>query len=315
MTNVSASNVWLASGAGVTYKRSPVDRRASALAEGTLVRVINAAGRLAVEVPDGIVDVAQASDGRFGPDVQSVYDQWAEFADWAKGQTEATGPMPAPEDVGPPVPGPRQIFAIGLNYKDHADETGAAYPEQPMVFTKFQTSIAPPVGELTLPSGAVDWEVELVVVIGTAGANIAEGDAWSHVAGLTAGQDYSERIVQTAGKPPQFSMGKSYPGFAPLGPALVTPDDFEDLDNIALTCSIDGEKLQDGRTKDLLFDVPQLISWLSAITPLTPGDIIFTGTPAGVGVGMDPRRFLKPGEVVETTIEGIGSLTQTCVAP
>lgn len=277
------------------------------------MRVVNAAGRLALELPNGIIDVATASDGRFGPDVQAVYDQWAEFSEWASGQTEVTGPVPAPEDLGAPVPCPRQIFAIGLNYKDHADETGASYPEQPLVFTKFQSSIAPPVGELTLPSGAVDWEVEMVAVIGTAGANISEADAWSHVAGLTVGQDYSERKVQTAGKPPQFSMGKSYPGFSPLGPALVTTDEFDNVDDLALTCSIDGEMLQDGRTSNLLFNVSQLISWLSAITPLTPGDIIFTGTPAGVGVARDPRRFLKPGEVVVSTVEGIGSITQTCV--
>lgn len=277
------------------------------------MRVVNAAGRLAIERPDGIIDVAEASDGQFGPDVQSVYDEWGDFTEWASGQTEVTGPIPAPEDLGAPAPCPRQIFAIGLNYKDHADETGASYPEQPMVFTKFQSSIAPPVGQVTLPSGAVDWEVELVVVIGSAGANISEADAWSHVAGLTVGQDYSERIVQTAGKPPQFSMGKSYPGFAPLGPALVTTDEFDDLDDLSLTCSIDGEMLQNGRTKNLLFNVSQLIAWLSAITPLSPGDLIFTGTPAGVGVGMDPRRFLKSGEVVVSTIEGIGSITQTCV--
>ena len=278
------------------------------------MRIINAAGRLAIELPDGIIDVAHASGGTFGPNAQSVYDHWADFIVWAGEQTVATGPKPAAEDLGPPAPNPRQIFAIGLNYKDHADETGAAYPESPLVFTKFQSSIAGPYGELTLPSGGVDWEVELVVVIGTGGSNIAEADAWSHVAGLTAGQDYSERKVQTAGTPPQFSMGKSFPGFSPLGPALVTCDEFADVDDLALCCAIDGEVVQDGRSSDLLFDVSQLIAWLSSITPLTPGDIIFTGTPAGVGVARTPRRFLKPGEVVTTTIEGIGSMEQRCVS-
>lgn len=280
------------------------------------MRIINTAGRLAIELGDGVIDVAEASGGAFGPDVQGIYDQWTEFVEWASGQTgptEATGPLPAREDRGAPTPCPRQIFAIGLNYKDHADETGSEYPAQPLVFTKFQSAIAGPYGELELPSEAVDWEVELVVVIGIGGAGIAEADAWNHVAGLTVGQDYSERRVQRAGKPPQFSMGKSFPGFAPLGPALVTCDEFADVDDLALTCSIDGEVMQDGRTSDLLFTVSQLIAWLSDITPLTPGDIIFTGTPAGVGAARDPRRFLTSGEVVTSSIEGIGTIEQRCI--
>ncbi|MGZ0217523.1 MAG: fumarylacetoacetate hydrolase family protein [Acidimicrobiales bacterium] len=278
------------------------------------MRIVNAGGRLALELSDGIVDVATASNGSFGPDVQEVYDQWSEFVEWAKGQTELTGPHPAQEDLGAPAPRPRQIFAIGLNYKDHADETGSAYPDSPLVFTKFQTSIAAPFGSLVLPSGDVDWEVEMVVIIGTGGANIAEADAWSRVAGLTVGQDYSERAIQLAGTPPQFSMGKSFPGFSPLGPRLVTIDEFENVDDLALSCDIDGEIVQDGRTNHLLFNVPQLIAWLSSITPLTPGDLIFTGTPAGVGMARNPRRFLEPGEVVTSTIEGIGSIAQRCVS-
>jgi 2,4-diketo-3-deoxy-L-fuconate hydrolase len=278
------------------------------------MRIINIGGRLALQLAGGSIDVAEASSSEFGPDVQAVYERWSEFLAWATGQTEPTGPTPAPDSLGSPVPLPRQTFAVGLNYKDHADETRSAYPESPLVFTKFASAIAPPVGELVLPSESVDWEVELVVVIGTGGSDISEDAAWQHVAGLTLGQDYSERVVQKAGTPPQFSMGKSFPGFAPLGPCLVTLDEFDDVDNVALECRVNGEVMQSGRSSQLLFSVTQLIAWLSSICPLLPGDIIFTGTPAGVGAGMKPPRFLKPGDVVVGSAEGIGSLEQRCVA-
>lgn len=277
------------------------------------MRIVNAAGRLALELTDGIVDVAQASDGQFGPDPQNVYGHWAEFADWAASQATATGPSPTPTELGAPVPRPRQIFAIGLNYRAHADESDIEYPESPLVFTKFQSAIAPPTGDLVLPSGRVDWEVEIVAVIGTGGTNIAEADGWHHVAGLTVGQDYSERKVQLTGKPPQFSMGKSFAGFAPLGPRLVTLDEFDNVDDIGLECRIDDEVVQSGRSSQLIFSVPQLISWLSNICELYPGDLIFTGTPAGVGAAQKPPRFLAPGEVVVSTVEGIGSLEQRCI--
>jgi 2,4-diketo-3-deoxy-L-fuconate hydrolase len=278
------------------------------------VRIINIGGRLALELAGGSIDVAEASGGEFGPDIQAVYERWSEFVAWATGQTEPTGPTPAPGGLGSPVPLPRQTFAVGLNYKDHADETGSTYPESPLVFTKFASAIAPPVGELVLPSESVDWEVELVVVIGMGGSDISEDAAWQLVAGLTLGLVYSERVVQKAGTPPQFSMGKSFPGFAPLGPCLVTLDEFDDVDNVALECRVNGEVMQSGRSSQLLFSVPQLIAWLSSICPLLPGDIIFTGTPAGVGAGMKPPRFLKPGDVVVGSAEGIGSLEQRCVA-
>lgn len=277
------------------------------------MRVVNVSGRLALELADGIVDVATASEGKFGPDIQAVYDRWSDFVEWASAQTEVTGPLPAASDLGSPVPCPRQNFAIGLNYRDHADESGIPYPEQPLVFTKFQSSIAPPTGELRLPSANVDWEVELVAVIGTGGANISTDDAWQHVAGLTIGQDFSERKVQTAGRPPQFSMGKSYPGFTPMGPRLVTLDEFENVDDIALECRVNDEVMQSGRSSQLIFTVPELIAWLSSICTLQPGDVIFTGTPAGVGGARKPPRFLAPGDVVLTTIDGIGSLEQRCV--
>jgi len=165
------------------------------------------------------------------------------------------------------------------------------------------------------PGGHTDWEIELVVVIGRRAVNVQVDDAWSHVAGLTAGQDLSERVSQLAGPAPQFSLGKSFPGFAPLGPWVVTVDEFTDPDDLGLSCAIDGETVQDGRTRDLLFPIRQLIAGLSAVTALEPGDIVFTGTPPGVGLGRDPQRWLQPGEVLTSHIEGIGELRQSFVSP
>jgi 2-keto-4-pentenoate hydratase/2-oxohepta-3-ene-1,7-dioic acid hydratase in catechol pathway len=162
-----------------------------------------------------------------------------------------------------------------------------------------------------LPSDSVDWEVELVVVIGASAHRVGAGDAWSVVAGLTAGQDLSDRQVQLRPPMPQFSLGKSFPGFGPTGPWLVTTDELDDPDDLALSCSIDGEVMQSSRTSDLIFSVPRLIDALSHITPLLPGDLIFTGTPSGVGVARKPQRFLTAGSVLETRIEGIGTMTTT----
>jgi 2-keto-4-pentenoate hydratase/2-oxohepta-3-ene-1,7-dioic acid hydratase in catechol pathway len=268
--------------------------------------------------PDGqaSLDIAKASGGRFGPAAGQVYDEWERFTEWAAGAVldfAAGGPF-SPAKAEAPSPAPRQVFAIGLNYRDHADESGQAYPTSPLTFTKFVASFAGPETTLVLPKGAVDWEAELVAVIGREARNVAAADAWGHVAGLTAGQDYSERVLQLSGQAPQYSLGKSYPGFAPQGPWLVTPDELTDPDDLAITCTVDGEIMQDSRTSQLIFPVPLLIEQLSAVLPLYPGDVIFTGTPSGVGGARKPMRFLKDGEVVVTTIEGIGSLRQTCAA-
>jgi 2-keto-4-pentenoate hydratase/2-oxohepta-3-ene-1,7-dioic acid hydratase in catechol pathway len=151
-------------------------------------------------------------------------------------------------------------------------------------------------------------------VIGRHAHRIAREKAWDHVAGLTVGQDFSDRAVQLEGAPPQFSLGKSFPGYGPLGPVLVSPDELDDPDDLHLTCTINGETVQDGRTSSLLHSVPALVAALSEICPLGPGDVIFTGTPDGVGMGREPARYLRPGDVVVTTIVGIGSMTHRCVA-
>jgi 2-keto-4-pentenoate hydratase/2-oxohepta-3-ene-1,7-dioic acid hydratase in catechol pathway len=183
------------------------------------------------------------------------------------------------------------------------------------MFTKWVSCLSGPVSEVTLPPGGhTDWEVELVAVIGRRAYAIDEADAWNHVAGLTVGQDLSERITQSAGPSPQFSLGKSLPGFGPTGPWLVTPDEFDDPDDLELGCSINGEQMQKGRTRDLIFSVPAMISKLSQKLTLLPGDVVFTGTPAGVGLGRDPQRWLAPGDELISYVAGIGELRQRFVA-
>jgi 2,4-didehydro-3-deoxy-L-rhamnonate hydrolase len=284
------------------------------------VRIGNLDDRLVLLTGRGAVDVATASDGRFGPDPQEVFARWDSFTGWA--ETLEVGTVPAepfePERLGAPVPRPGQLFAIGLNYRDHAAESGFAIPEFPPVFTKFRSSITGPCGPVVLAGETVDWEVELVVVIGRTARDVAEANAWSHVAGLTAGQDISERTVQFTGPAPQFSLGKSLPGFTPMGPWLVTVDELvaagHDPDALDLGCSVNGEPVQKGTTADLVFSVPALIAALSAVLPLQPGDVIFTGTPAGIGAARDPRRFLRAGDQLVSTIAGIGELRQHFVA-
>lgn len=262
------------------------------------------------------VDVAAASGGRFGPDPLSIYEQWEGFTVWAEAFTtsEADPIAVDPRELDSPSPAARQVFGIGLNYRKHAEESGFPVPDQPPVFTKFLTSLAAPFTEVTLPPGGnTDWEVELVVVIGRQTHDITEDEAWGHVAGLCIGQDLSERILQMADPTTQFSLGKSFPRFGPFGPWLVTPDEFPDPDNIEIGCSLDGEEMQRTRTNDLIFSVPLLLAHLSSTVTLLPGDVIFTGTPGGVGLGMKPPRWLAPGETLVSWAEGIGSIEQTFV--
>jgi len=278
------------------------------------MRLGNQNGRLVIVAGDEIVDVATASAGRFGPDPQAVYEAWTEFTAWAAQEHTPTGKLDEAA-LGPVSPRPRQVFAIGLNYADHAAESGQPVPEHPLTFTKFVTAITGPTGEIVLPSTNVDWEVELVAVIGTTATAVSPEDAWGHVAGLTVGQDISDREVQRRGQPPQFSLGKSYPGFAPIGPYLVTLDEAGDPSDLALSCSVNGEVMQDGNTSAMVFAIPELVGYLSGICTLLPGDLIFTGTPPGVGMGRKPPRYLAPGEVLETTIEGLGTMRHTMIAP
>ncbi|TNM38523.1 fumarylacetoacetate hydrolase family protein [Nocardioides albidus] len=281
------------------------------------MRIANLSDRAVLVAADHrAVDVHTASNGRFGPALADVYATWTEFLDWARTVDPSTGESFDPADLGAPAPSPRQLFAIGLNYSEHAAESGFAVPDTlPPIFTKFASCLSGPRTTVTLPRGGhTDWEVELVVVIGAEASKVSAEDAWGVVAGLTVGQDISERITQKAGPAPQFSMGKSFPGFGPMGPWLVTVDEFANPDDLELGCSINGEEMQKGRTADLIFPVPALIEKLSAQLTLHPGDVIFTGTPAGVGIGRSPERYLAPGDELVTYVEGIGELRQTFVA-
>ncbi|GAA3952213.1 fumarylacetoacetate hydrolase family protein [Actinomadura viridis] len=278
------------------------------------MRVANLDGRLVLLSGTGAVDVERASAGRFGPDPRTAYDRWDAFAAWAGGVSGPAEPYD-PADLRAPVPAPRQVFGIGLNYHAHAAESGLEVPERPVVFTKFPSCVTGPYGDIVLPEGgSTDWEAELVAVIGRTARRVAEKDAWSHVAGLTAGQDLSERGTQLAGPAPQFSLGKSLPGFGPTGPCVVTVDEFDDPDDLALGCSVGGEEMQRGRTGDMIFSVPRLVAALSAVLPLLPGDLLFTGTPAGVGMGRSPRRWLAPGDELVTRVETIGEMRHRLVA-
>ena len=278
------------------------------------MKLANLDGRAALITDDGAIDLAAASDGRFGPELQALYDDWAALRDWVDRADLPDAAPYAEADLGSPVPWPRQVFAIGLNYRSHAEESGMAVPDVPATFTKFPASLTGPFADVELAGATVDWEVELVAVIGTRADRVTEADGWAHVAGLTVGQDISERTVQFAAGN-QFSLGKSYRGFGPVGPWLVTPDEFADADDLGLGCAIDGTTVQNARTSDLIFSVPRLVAELSAVLPLLPGDVIFTGTPAGVGITAKPPRFLQVGETLETWIEGIGTIRNRFVAP
>lgn len=279
------------------------------------MRFANVAGRLVKVTDEGRgIDLEAASGGLLAADPQIVVEtQWDQLLEVA---AVASGPLVEFDrsQLFAPVPRPRQVFALALNYADHAAEGGVPAPEYPITFTKFPTCITGPDADIELSGDRVDWEVELVVVIGRAAHRIAPKQAWDHVAGLTAGQDISDRTVQHRRPVPQFSLGKSFAGYGPTGPYLVTPDEFTDRNSLRLGCWVNGEQVQRGTTADLVFPVAELLAELSAILPLLPGDLIFTGTPAGVGVACDPPRFLAAGDTLESHIEGIGELRNRIVA-
>jgi len=279
------------------------------------VRLANAGGRAVLVHEHRVLDVARVSNGRFACDPMAALADWDAVADWARGRKP--GDFDAALDecaLGPAVPRPSKIFGIGLNYRAHAAEAGLEIPKAPLVFTKFPSCLAGPRSEIVLSSAHVDWECELVVVIGRGGRRITETHARRHVAGYCVGQDVSDRRVQFADKPPQFSLGKSYDTYGPIGPAVVALDALSDPDDLALTCDVAGERMQDARTSDMIFPVAALVAYLSDVCTLEPGDLIFTGTPAGVGSTRSPRRYLRPDDEIVSTIAGVGTLVNRCVA-
>ncbi len=215
--------------------------------------------------------------------------------------------------LGPPVPVPSKIICLGKNYAEHAKEGGFDTPQSPLIFNKTPNTVNGPFDPIMMPhsSGQVDWEVELAVVLGKKGKRITKADAQAHIAGYMVMNDVSGREAQFADS--QWFRGKSFDTFAPMGPALVTPDEVGDAHQLRLTASVDGQVMQDGTTADLIFDIPTLIENISADMTLLPGDIISTGTPSGVGFFRDPPVVLKPGNVVKCWIEKIGAIENTVV--
>src|ERR1700761_1402405 len=279
------------------------------------MRIATVDERLCLGTDLGWVDVAASSGGRFDADPQAVYERWAEFTEWARGYSPAAGPSLVTGEFGAPAPRPRQAFGAGLNYADHAGEAGLELPIAPLIFAKYASCISGPADPLVVSTDSIDWEVELVAVIGARSRHVPAGEAWAAVAGLTIGQDISDRTLQwSGGATPQFSLGKSGPGFGPIGPVLVTPDELADRDDLAIECRLNGEVVQSSRTRHLIFGVPALVAYLSSHVTLLPGDLIFTGTPAGVGMARTPPRYLKDGDELVSTIEGIGEFTTRVAA-
>ena len=213
-----------------------------------------------------------------------------------------------------PLANPPRIFCIGLNYRDHAIESGMEIPKFPVVFFKMVPSIVGPGAAIVLPkiTEQPDYEAEFAFVIGKGGFQIAASEAMSHVYGYTIINDVSARDIQFSTS--QWSLSKSLPTFCPMGPAIVTVDEISDPHALDVQLAIDGEVLQHSNTKELIFKIPELIEYISSITPLLPGDIVSTGTPYGVGLGRNPKRWLKAGETVTITIEGLGELTNPVVS-
>jgi 2,4-diketo-3-deoxy-L-fuconate hydrolase len=217
--------------------------------------------------------------------------------------------------LGSPIARPSKIVCIGLNYADHAHETGAPLPPEPVIFMKSTTALAGPFDDIVIPKNSVktDWEVELAVVIGKKASYVDETDAMSYVAGYVLHNDVSEREFQIE-RNGTWDKGKGCDTFAPMGPFLATDDEISDIDNLRLWLKVDGKIMQDGNTSNFIFKVPYLISYVSQFMTLLPGDVISTGTPAGVGLGFNPPVYLKPGNVVELGIDGLGISKQTLKA-
>lgn len=275
-------------------------------------RLANVDGRAVLVHGKHYTDIATHSSGVLGADPMAVLarpDLLAEMSA-ALGDSSVTGSL-ADVTLGPPVPRPQKVFGVGLNYLAHAAEGGREAPDSPLVFTKFPSCLVGPTADVEIRSDGCDYEGELVVVIGRGGRDITIADAWSHVVGVTVGQDISDRPAQFAATPPHFDLGKSFDTFGPIGPVLVSTDELPDRDALRIVCAINGEVRQDGNSADMIFDVPMLVSFLSSITTLVTGDIIFTGTPDGVGAAQG--KFLADGDVITTTIDGIGTMSNRVV--
>ena len=275
-------------------------------------RLANVGGRAALVAGEEYFDLETVSGGKLGSDPMAALNSLEVLSELSAtlGDCVPTGHL-ADVELDAPVPKPGNCYAIGLNYRSHAVEAGMTIPEVPMVFTKHTNCITGPTADVEMRSDYVDYEAEVVVVIGRDGKDIAAEDAWSHVAGVCVGQDISDRPVQLAAVPPQFNLGKSFDTFGPIGPVLISKDALEKQKSLKITCEVNGELRQSGNTDDLIFHIPEIVAYLSEILTLRTGDVIFTGTPEGVGVVQG--KFLKDGDIITTSVEGLGTLRNRCV--
>jgi 2-keto-4-pentenoate hydratase/2-oxohepta-3-ene-1,7-dioic acid hydratase in catechol pathway len=280
------------------------------------MKLANLAGRPVVVRDDRALDIADASKGAIEPRLEvlsdlALHDELRALAERAD---EADFKPFTPGDLGR-VAKPYKAIGVALNYRAHAEESNLPVPDEPSVFAKFASSVVGPYDAIVVEAryDKVDFEAELVVVMGKEGKNISEADAWSHVAGVTAGQDISDRKEQWRKPINQFTLPKSYDTFSPIGPYLVTLDEFADPDDIEVAGWVDDLEVQRGRTSDLIFPVPALIAWLSKRVTFEPGDLIFTGTPAGCGVRRTPRLYLTEGKVLRTEVTGVGTMVNPVV--
>lgn len=236
------------------------------------------------------------------------------LAGWAGSHAGSAPAIDPGTRLAPAICRPSKIICIGLNFSDHAEETGATPPDEPIIFFKASSAICGPDDNLVIPrkSRKTDWEVELGVVVGKRASYVSEEDALDHVAGYVLHNDYSEREFQIE-RGGQWVKGKSCDSFAPIGPYVATPDELGDVNNLRMWLKVNGETMQDGNTSNLIFKIPKLISYLSEFMTLLPGDFISTGTPAGVGLGMNPARFLNAGDAIELGIDGLGEQRQEAV--
>ena len=273
--------------------------------------------RLGARSGDSIIDLSAAD-----PSIPSTMKEFLEAGDNAISRAQAvidggTHAISATNvTIHAPIDNPEKIICIGLNYADHAAESSMPIPDEPIVFSKYASSIIGPDENIVAPSASsqVDYEVELVVVIGKSGRNISEEDALNHVAGYMVGHDVSARDYQLEKPGAQWMMGKTFDTFAPIGPDLVTTHDVPDPHNLGIRCILNGKTVQDSNTSQLIFDVPKLIAYLTHVFTLAPGDLIFTGTPHGVGMGREPQLWLKHGDRVICEIDGLGRLENPVVS-
>jgi 2,4-diketo-3-deoxy-L-fuconate hydrolase len=284
--------------------------------EVRIVRIVSLNGRAGLHRNDQIWDLEATSGGAIPSDPLAVVARHWDAVRRLHDEGSLTGGVAlADVTLDAPIPHPPTIFGIGLNYRRHAEETGATVTDPPAVFAKFPTAVVGPQHDVILPAAekTADWEAELAFVVGRGGRHIPAERALDHVAGFMAAQDISERRLQFAAGG-QFCLGKSFDTFCPLGPAIVTLDELANPSDLPITCWVNGEVMQHDRTSGLIVDVAHLVELLSSIVTLRPGDVCITGTPSGVGVARTPPVFLRAGDVIETEIEGIGRLRNRCVA-